>query len=355
MKEWFDIVLRALVLGLLVAIVLLFAFPELGAKAFLQRLFHDNEKAISHISFSSAVDKAAPTVVSIISKIIDPITGAESLDQGSGVFIDANGHVVTNFHVIKDAVDVGVIYLDGIVRKAKIVGVDERTDLAVLSTTYQNAAYADFNEASTLLVGDIVLAIGNPHGIGQSVTMGIVSGKGRVRSGSSFEQFIQTDAAINLGNSGGGLFDTDGNLVGINSAFFSNDTNGISFALPVSLVDFVSAKLIKNGKVVRGWLGVESGGPLTPEEAQKLGLLGVGGVLIREIAANSPASKSGLQVGDVILRINGERIGEVGLFIQWLSRMEPGTELALEVLRIDKNGNRKQIQISVKLIKKPLI
>lgn len=359
MKEWLDIIIRSLILGLLLAIVLLFVFPKLGANAFFARFFPQQQTEVSHVSFANAVQKAAPTVVSIISGHKDPDTGSDIIEQGSGVFIDENGHIVTNYHVIKKATDVEVFYLDGIAHKASVVGVDERTDLAVLSTDFKNIAHAKFDQASPLRVGDIVLAIGNPHGIGQSVTMGIVSGKGRVRGmldgqsmAGSYEQFIQTDAAVNPGNSGGGLFDAEGNLVGINSAFFSKETNGISFALPVTLVEYISSRILKNGKVVRGWLGVESGVPLTPFGAKKYGLLGVGGIQIRKITPDSPASKAGLKKGDIILRINGEKIGEVDLFIQWLSRMEPGTDLVLDILRIDDAGNRKEIQIPVTLIEK---
>ncbi|HFB67092.1 MAG TPA: PDZ domain-containing protein [Aeromonadales bacterium] len=359
MKEWLDIIIRSLILGLLLALVLLFIFPELGAKAFFSRYFPQQQTEVSHVSFANAVQKAAPTVVSIISGHKDPDTGADIIDQGSGVFIDENGHIVTNFHVIKNATEVEVFYLDGIGHKASVVGVDERTDLAVLSTDFKNTAFVKFEQAPELRVGDIVLAIGNPHGIGQSVTMGIVSGKGRVRGNidgqsiaGSYEQFIQTDAAVNPGNSGGGLFDAEGNLVGINSAFFSKETNGISFALPVSLVEYISSRIMKDGKIVRGWLGVENGVPLTPSGAKRIGLLGVGGIEIRKITPDSPASKAGLKEGDIILRINGERIGEVDLFIQWLSRMEPGTDLVLDVLRIDAHGNRKELQIPVTLVEK---
>ncbi len=359
MREWLDIFIRSLILGLLLAIVLLLMFPQYGAKVFPERFSVHSRGDVAHVSFASAVQKAAPTVVSIISAHRDADTGNDIFEQGSGVFFDENGHIVTNFHVIKNAAEVEVFYLDGIAHKAKIVGVDERTDLAVLATDFKNTAHAKFDQATELRVGDIVLAIGNPHGIGQSVTMGIVSAKGRVRGNvdgqsiaGSYEQFIQTDAAVNLGNSGGGLFDVDGNLVGINSAFFSNETNGISFALPVSLVEYISSRIMKDGQVVRGWLGVESGTPLSPSGALSYGLQGVGGIEIKKIAADSPASKAGLKQGDIILRINGERIGEVDLFIKWLSRMEPGTDLMLDVLRIEADGDRKELQIPVTLIEK---
>lgn len=355
MKQWIDMLIRSLLLGLILGVIILISFPKLGAKLIIDKIFPDINAVNSHISFSSAVDKAGPTVVSIYTERIDSNTGIKTGEQGSGVIIDSIGHVVTNYHVIKDATKVGVIYMDGILRKAKIVGVDERTDLAVISTSYVNAPHADLESNADVLVGDIVIAIGNPHGIGQSVSMGIVSGKGRIsRANASFEQFIQTDAAINPGNSGGGLFDIRGNLVGITSAFFSTDSNGISFAIPLSLVRFISGKLIENGKFVRGWLGIEEGGPLRPIFAQKLGLLDVGGIMVKKIAKGSPADKSGLKVNDIIVRINGKRVGEVGLFVQWLSRMEPGTDLMLEVLRIDeKTGERQNLQLPVTLIKEP--
>ncbi len=164
--------------------------------------------------------------------------------------------------------------------------------------------------------------------------------------------FIQTDAAINHGNSGGGLFNAQGELVGINSSFFSEDSNGIGFALPVSLVEFVSSRIIRDGQVIRGWLGVSSN-TMSPYDLRALGIQDKGGIRVTGITPDSPAEKSGLLVGDVILSINGKNIGDLAVFVRWLSRMEPGTDIVMDVLRVDKQGKQSQFHIPVTLVVKP--
>ncbi len=356
MKEWLNIVFRSTFVGLIVALLLLVIFPQLGGRDLFNRVVEDFRGSKFQASYADAVSKAGPTVVSIFTEGLNKTNGAQIVGQGSGVIIDASGHVVTNYHVVLGMDKYVVIYQDGWPREAQLIGVDPITDLAVLKTELINVPSADLSAAAEVRVGDVVLAIGNPR-VGQSVSMGIVSAKGRVFTkgenvDSTYEMFIQTDAAINHGNSGGGLFDASGELVGINSSFFSEESNGIGFALPVSLVEFVTSKIIRDGKVIRGWLGVSSK-TLSPSDLQSLGILEKGGIRVTEINVNSPAEKSGLQVDDVIVAINGKSIGELAVFVQWLSRMEPGTDIILDVLRFDQSGKPQQIHIPVTLVIKP--
>jgi serine protease DegS len=356
MKEWFDIIFRSVFVGLVVAILLLVSFPQLGGRDLFNRVVEDFRGSRYKASYADAVEKAGPTVVSIYTQGINPSTGAQVNGQGSGVIIDSDGHVVTNHHVVKGMESFTVIYRDGLPRDAKLIGVDAITDLAVLKTNLINVPSAKLALDDPVRVGDVVLAIGNPR-VGQSVSMGIVSAKGRVFSkgsniNNSYEMFIQTDAAINHGNSGGGLFNVDGELIGINSSFFSEESSGIGFALPVSLVDFVSSKIIKDGQVIRGWLGVSSN-TISPYDLETLGIEDKGGIRVTGITKSSPAEQAGLRVGDVIVSINGKNIGELAIFVQWLSRMEPGTDIMMDVLRVDQQGKKQQLHIPVKLVVKP--
>ncbi len=351
MKGWLDVLFKSVVLGLVAALLLLVLFPKFGGEALLNRFLDGFKTEKFQVSYADAVDKAGPTVVSVFTKTDDENGAAKSIGQGSGVIIDANGHVVTNYHVVQGTSEITVVYQDGLPRSAKLIGVDAVTDLAVLKTDLENVPHVELSTAASVRVGDVVLAIGNPR-VGQSVSMGIVSAKGRVLGAQNFGQFIQTDAAINHGNSGGGLFNAEGELIGINSSFFSEQSTGIGFALPVSLVEFITSKIIRDGKVIRGWLGV-TGGPLPANLANSLGLLETGGVQVTAVSENSPAAKAGLKVNDYIVRINGEAIGEISVFVQWLSTMEPGTDLVLEILRIDPRGQRQQLHIPVTLINIP--
>lgn len=356
MKEWFDIIFRSVFVGLVVALLLLLVFPQLGGRDLFDRVVEDFRGSRNQASYADAVAKAGPTVVSIFTQGINPSTGVQIKGLGSGVLIDAAGHVVTNNHVVTGMDTYTVIYRDGFPREATLVGVDPITDLAILKTSLINVPVAKLAIDDPVRVGDVVLAIGNPR-VGQSVSMGIVSAKGRVFSKgrnveNTYEMFIQTDAAINHGNSGGGLFNVEGELIGINSSFFSEDSNGIGFALPVSLVKFVSSKIIRDGKVIRGWLGVTSG-TITPYEMRELGIQYKGGIRVIGINKSSPAEQSGLLVGDVIVSINGKNIGELAVFVQWLSRMEPGTDIMMDVLRTDKLGKQQRLHIPVKSVVKP--
>jgi len=292
-------------------------------------------------------------VVRITTQLVE--SGVEERSLGSGVLIDDLGHIVTNYHVVEDAAAILVALADGIPMTAQLVGVDEKTDLAVLQVSKKNLPFLTMGDAAPIRVGDWVLAIGYPFGVGQSTTIGIVSATERVTAKPNLEELFQTDAALNKGNSGGALINSQGKLIGISSAYLSKDAEGINFGIPISLTKFVVEHIIRDGKVVRGWLGVKSGSPLSPLGAQKLGIMDLGGgILIRDLYPDSPATEAGLQVGDIILKVNGGLVGDPNRLVQWLSRMEPNTRLLMDVLRpAQEGGKNKSFQTSLVLAKKP--
>ena len=271
---------------------------------------------------------------------------------GSGVMIAADGTVVTNHHVIKDADEVTVILSDRREFEARIVGSDERTDLAVLKIeggreTFPTLALGD---SDAIEVGDVVLAIGNPFGVGQTVTQGIVSALARTNVGvSDVQSFIQTDAAINPGNSGGALVDLQGRLIGINTAIYSKDggSNGIGFAIPTALVRQVAASIAKGGKVVRPWLGA-SGQAVTADLAQAMKLPRPIGVLVNHVHPDSPAARAGIQDGDIITGVEGREVDEPEGLRFRLATLPIGSEARLSVLRAGAERS-----ISVRLMAPP--
>ena len=229
---------------------------------------------------------------------------------GSGVIISNDGYVITNFHVIEAAEEIEITTHNGNKFDASLIGADPETDLAVLKINNQALPNIILGNINNLNVGDSVLAIGNPFGVGQTVTMGIVSGLGRNQLGiSTFENFIQTDAAINPGNSGGALVDINGDLVGINSAIYSKSggSMGIGFAIPIDLVKKVTEQIIIKGYVTRGWIGVEVQ-ELTDDLKESFNLSSNSGALIASVVKNSPADKGGLKSGDIIININNKKV-----------------------------------------------
>jgi len=301
--------------------------------------------------FADAVARAAPAVVNIYTaRVVTEPTQTQPLAQllgdywpsyrqrverslGSGVIVDAKGTIITNQHVIAGADSIRVQLADGRVADARITGQDPDTDIAVLDLSIGNLPMMPLGRSDTLRAGDIVLAIGNPYGLGQTVTQGIVSATGRGQLGlATFENFIQTDAAINLGNSGGALIDANGNLVGINTAVLNRSSGGpegIGFAIPVNLVRGVMEQILAHGHVVRGWLGFVPQ-DVTPEESARLGLGIDGGVTVVNILVNSAAFAAGVRPGDLITGLNGDTIKSAQDLVSRVAALEPGTNVELE-------------------------
>ena len=301
-------------------------------------------------SFADSVARAAPAVVNIYTaRVVRERTAAAPFNQlfgdywpsyrkrierslGSGVIVDAQGTIVTNQHVIAAADSIRVQLADGRIADATIVGQDPDTDLAILNLKIGKLPVMPLGRSDTLRVGDIVLAIGNPYGLSQTVTQGIVSATGRGQLGlATFENFIQTDAAINLGNSGGALIDVHGDLVGINTAMLNRSyggPEGIGFAIPVNLVRGVMEQILKNGRVVRGWLGFLPQ-DLSDEQAEQLGTAG-GGVTVVNILTKSPAYEAGMRPGDLVIALGGEPVKSAQDLVARVSSLKPGADVELE-------------------------
>jgi len=318
-------------------------------------------------SYSKAAEIAMPSVVNIFtSKEIkepthpfmdDPVfrrffgeqfesrpRRASSL--GSGVIVSGNGYILTNHHVIEAADEVEIALVDGRKAKAKLIGSDPETDLAVLKTNLQDLPVITFGQSQQVKVGDVVLAVGNPFGVGQSVTMGIVSALSRSRVGiNTFEDFIQTDAAINPGNSGGALTDTSGNLIGINTAIYSRSGGslGIGFAIPVHIAKQIMEQIVQTGGVIRGWLGV-SMQDMTQELAESFGLEEPNGALIASVLKDGPADKAGIKAGDILIAIAGKSLKNSSEMLNVVAALSPGETVPVTVIR---NKREKSIPINV--------
>ncbi|SDM64109.1 serine pepetdase DegS [Oryzisolibacter propanilivorax] len=303
-------------------------------------------------SFSAAARKASPAVVSINTSTAvrhprsnDPWFQFFFGDQGvqaqtglgSGVIISPDGYILTNNHVVEGADEIEVTLSDSRRASASVIGTDPETDLAVLRVQLDKLPVIVLGDSDQLAVGDQVLAIGNPFGVGQTVTSGIVSALGRSQLGiNTFENFIQTDAAINPGNSGGALVDVDGNLMGINTAIYSRSggSMGIGFAIPVSTARMVLDGIVRDGKVTRGWIGVEPG-ELSPELAQTFGVKATEGVIITGVLQGGPAAQAGLRPGDVIVEVAGKAIDTVPQLLTAVAALKPGEPAQFKVLRGD--------------------
>ena len=265
---------------------------------------------------------------------------------GSGVIINSDGYVLTNNHVVEDASDVEVFTQDRKKFRAKVIGTDARTDIAVLKIDATGLPTLALGDSSKLKVGDVVFAIGQPFGLGETATMGIVSAIGRGLGGAieHYEDFIQTDAAINPGNSGGALIDLRGTLIGINTAIISGSgggNEGVGFAIPINMARGVMDQIIQHGKVIRGYMGVSIQG-VDPDMAKAFGLSHGGGALISDVSASSPASKAGLERGDVVLQLNGQPVNGPDDLSVRISEMAPGSVAHLQVFR---NGANKDIDV----------
>ena len=317
----------------------------------------DTPAAIS--SYHNAVARASQSVVNIYTTqtmaehpyMNDPVLrrffefhGAPSEEQGntnlgSGVIVSEDGYIVTNAHVIEKADEITVAFNDGRKSRARIVGTDPDSDLAVIKVDMTGLAPLGFRK-EPIRVGDVALAIGNPFGVGQTVTQGIISATGRTGLGvNKFEDFIQTDAAINPGNSGGALVDAFGELIGINTAIYSRSggSMGIGFAIPTAIVEQVMNAIIKDGKVSRGWLGIEIQSQLRDPTQLETST----GVEVLNVVPKSPAAKSGLRIGDIILTIDGVEMTDANTLIQYVARKAPNTTLNAQILRRGKNAQVK--------------
>ena len=305
-------------------------------------------------SLAAAVRRAAPAVVSINTSRItrhpfadDPWfhlffgqQGSQSQSGlGSGVIMSADGYVLTNNHVVQEADHIEAVLADGRRASARVIGADPESDLAVLKIDLPDLPVMTPSDSDRIEVGDRVLAIGNPFGVGQTVTSGIVSALGRDQLGiNTFENFIQTDAAINPGNSGGALTDEQGRLLGINTAIYSRSGGslGIGFAIPVNVARQALQDIVQNGRVVRGWIGVESTS-LTPELAENLGAASAQGVIITGVLNGGPAARAGMRPGDVVTRINGRPIRTVAELRAGITALRPGTAATFTALRQGQN------------------
>jgi serine protease DegS/serine protease DegQ len=327
------------------------------------------------VSYSDAARRALPTVVHVFSSkeprgprnplADDPFFRYFFGDRfnapqrqsglGSGVIVSGDGYILTNNHVVEAADEIEVALNDGRKYKARVVGVDPESDLAVLQMeTGGKLPAVSFAAPESLHVGDVVLAIGNPFGVGQTVTMGIVSALGRSQLGiNTFENFIQTDAAINPGNSGGALVDSNGNLVGINTAIYSRTPGGaslgIGFAIPVSLARNVMEQIIQTGSVTRGWIGVEVQ-EITPELAESFNLPSAQGALIAGVWRGSPADRAGVKPGDILMQVEGRPVRDTQSMLDLIAAIKPGTEAKFRMRR-----DAQEFDIGIAVGKRPQV
>ena len=367
MRKLTTFIIWPVIAGILVAFTMLVLFPQWNVPNIQTvQINQVQSKGLTAplrsgpVSYAEAVNNAAPAVVNIYTStrvrqktnplMEDPLFkkffDMEQTPQreriqsslGSGVIFSSQGYVLTNNHVIEGADTIIVALKDGREAQAEVIGTDPETDLAVLNISLEELPAVTLASSDDIAVGDVVLAIGNPFGVGQTVTMGIISATGRNQLGiNTFENFIQTDAAINPGNSGGALIDAYGNLLGINTAIFSRSggSQGIGFAIPSNLARKVLQEIIENGRVVRGWLGIEIQ-ELTPSLAESFGIEDSNGLIIAGIFRNSPAHQAGMQPGDILLSIDGAPIVDSRSAMNQIAQTKPGIELKMEVLRNDK-------------------
>ena len=350
-----------LVAGLLLALLLIQSFPQWvglpGKEVNLRQAPRYGIAQEGPVSYADAVSRAAPAVANLYTtKMVNKPSGHPLLDDpvfrrffgdnlprqrrmesslGSAVIMSPEGYLLTNNHVVAGADQIVVALKDGRETLARLIGSDPETDLAVLKIDLNNLPAITLGRSDQIDIGDVTLAIGNPFGVGQTVTMGIISATGRNQLGlNTYEDFIQTDAAINPGNSGGALVDAHGNLIGINTAIFSKSggSQGIGFAIPVKLAREVMKAIIEHGQVIRGWLGIEVQ-PLTPELAESFNLQGRAGILVAGIYRGGPAQKAGLQPGDLIMRIGDEDAVDGRRSMNQVARAKPGDDISIEVLR----------------------
>lgn len=375
MKHPVTFIARTIISVLLIALLVMILRPDLlttlrPVVEIQQSMGLPAGRGSGPVSYADAVAAAAPAVVTIHSArpvlpnghalLPDPLRerffgeptpfdGANGLQQsslGSGVLVSPSGYILTNYHVIEDAGAISVALTDGRRAVARLIGSDRETDLAVLQINIDNPPSITLGDSDHLRVGDVVMAIGNPFSVGQTVTLGIISATGRSELGiNTIENFIQTDAAINPGNSGGGLINAQGDLVGINTAIFSRSggSQGIGFAIPIGLARDVMQQIIENGEVVRGWLGIQTG-KVNRALADAYGLDKPQGVLVAGVFENGPAHLGGLQTGDIITHIADTPVSDGHDLLNKVIAIPPGTRVRVRVIR---DGQRFKASIAV--------
>ena len=362
-----------LLAGVLIALLIIQRYPQwVGLPSLdvnLQQAPQTSYVQQGPVTYADAVVRAAPAVANLYTtKVVnknarplfedpqfrhffgnnEPKQRRMESSLGSAVLMSPEGYLLTNNHVVAGADQIVVALKDGRETHARVIGSDPETDLAVLKIDLKNLPAITIGRSDTLRIGDIALAIGNPFGVGQTTTMGIISATGRNQLGlNNFEDFIQTDAAINPGNSGGALVDANGNLTGINTAIFSKSggSQGIGFAIPINLAMEVMKSIIEHGQVIRGWLGIEVQ-PLTQELAESFGLSGRPGIVVAGIFRDGPAQKAGLQLGDVILSIDGEPASDGRRSMNQVARIKPSDKITIQVMR---NGKELKLTAAVGL------
>ncbi len=334
-------------LGLALALLLLLFFPALRQHNRLIELAGSwREPAVQ--SFADAVKRAAPAVANVYTLDLRPGDGDKPTAYrgvGSGVIMTSNGYILTNHHVVADAEQVIVALQDGRTFYASLVGSDGYTDVAVLKIDAEQLPVIPQNDHFTPSVGDLVLAIGNPFNLGQTITQGIISATGRSGMATTrYQDFLQTDAAINSGNSGGALINSRGEMVGLNTLAFhgvsNSDSQGLSFAIPYPLAHRIMAKLIAHGRVIRGYLGI-NGSDVRQAAA---GLERAGGVLVASVDPDGPAAQAGLSRGDLITAISGQRIDSLGQALDLVAESAPATTLPMAILR---QGQSLQLNVTI--------
>jgi serine protease DegQ len=379
MRKFWLLFAQATTIGLAVLFIIHTLKPGLlpnAARSGVVTLYENSPgsgSAIPSAGFSAAAQKVMPAVVNVFTTseiknqnnafMDDPRfrfffgdqyednAPQETSSLGSGVLVSHDGYILTNHHVVEAADQIEVAMADGHKAKARIIGSDPETDLAVIKIELgKDLPAITFGHSEEAHVGDIVLAVGNPFGVGQTVTMGIVSALKRNHLGlNTFENFIQTDAAINPGNSGGALVDANGNLLGINSAIYSPNGGslGIGFAIPVSTAKKVMEQIIQNGSVTRGWIGVAVQ-EITPELAESFKLGNVQGVLISEVVRGGPADQAKVRAGDILTMVNNKPLTDSNTMLDTIAALPPGKVVVLKLLR-----NQTEIVVQVKVGKRP--
>jgi len=339
-----NYLLRSIALGLATAVVVLLAVPSLRSNI-IPADIHKAKSNISElqVSFNDAVRRAAPAVVNIYSRqyTADGKKTLKTQGLGSGVIVSEKGYIITNFHVVAQADQIVVALQDGrIATNTQLVGKDQRTDIAILKIEMTNLPTIPLDSEYQAKVGDVVLAIGNPYNLGQTTTFGIISATGRSSiSADGRQAFIQTDAAINQGNSGGALVNTQGELVGINTASFQQatdlETYGISFAIPYPLANKIMNKIIADGRVIRGYIGID-GQDVNAMTSRLLGGDYVGAIIVLGVDPNGPAGEAGFMKNDVILTIGEQKINGRQSVLDIVTDLRPGTTIDVGILRDGK-------------------